>query len=869
LKDRNSSQILFSRRVGMFLVAFLLFGGCAVSAILLTRAAGNVSLFWPANAVLVWLGLFVGYRHIPEILLGAGLANALTQVLFGDPLLLVIGLPLSNTAEIGILLLALRHFGLGLRSINDPNKALLFVGAACLSAIPSSVIGAETMHAVYAAPFTDTVLQWWAADVVSSIIVLLPLLSAPRASPKTSRGKQLRSRMSVVELVAGIGFSTVGIVLLNTLGLPYSSGIILPLLWIALRCGIFATALAGSTFVIVATGLLALDHGHIVGVTLPLREAIFQFQIMSLLSTLPAFFVATSINSRNAAYKDLLAKEKLAAQKAAELEVTLANMNQGVSCFDKDFRLAVWNGRYAEMFGMDPKELVAGIPFLELLERQKLAGNFEGEPRDLLTAILKKTEIGEALRKETELNNGRIIFSVHAPNPDGGWIATHADVTEKRHIEKGIAHDALHDALTGLPNRRYHEKELGERAAKCREEGGGVALLHVDLDHFKEINDTLGHDAGDAMLVHAGQVLKSIVRGTDFVARVGGDEFVVICDIKGNTEFLSAVADRIIMKMQEPVPYKGQTCRFGVSIGIALQKGKEVDGKQLLMNADIALYRAKNNGRGGYEFFTRALQTEVATHRQMANEIMAGIQRDEFVTFYQPQINARTNEICGVEALVRWVHPTRGLLGPDKFIQIAEESDRVAQIGQSGCGQTLKNMADWKARGLVVPHASVNVSARRLNDPSLVQNLRSLKIPPGTISFEIRESIYLDEADDKVMRNIDQIKELGIDIELDDFGTGYTSIIGLHTIKPKRVKVDRQLVIPIVNDSSRLQIIKSVIDIAKALDIETIAEGVETMAHAKILMDAGCELMQGYGYAGPLGLDDFENYVSGEKWKAA
>jgi diguanylate cyclase (GGDEF)-like protein len=865
---RNLKQIISSDPISVFVTAFLLFGVCAFSGIFLSRALNEAAIFWPANAAIVWLGLYIGYRYLPALLSGVLLSNALMQIVFGDPAAVAVGLPLANAVGITTLLLTLRFFGLGLRSIGDTGKALLFFGVICIAPLPAALIGAETLQLAFSAPLATTALHWWAGDVVSSIIILLPLLSAPRIA-RVSTPSATRRRVAAFEILAGVVLSAAGFIVLNAFGLPYSAGIIIPLLWVALREGVFLTALAGSIFIIFASVLLAFDLMHAANAELPLEEAIFELQIMSLLSILPAYFIAASINARNVAYINLAAKEKLAVQKAAELEVTLANMNQGMSCFDKDHRLTVWNRQYAEMFEMDLEKVSTGMAFLDILETQKRNGNFEGDPRDLLSKILEKTGAGESHRSETKLASGRIIFSVHTANPNGGWIATHADVTEKRNIEQSIAHDAMHDALTGLPNRRYHEQELTERAAKCQEEGGGVALLHVDLDRFKNINDTLGHDAGDAMLVHAAQVLKSIVRQTDFVARVGGDEFVVICDIKNNTEFLSAVADRIIAKMQEPVPYKGQLCRFGVSIGIALQKGKKVDGKQLLINADIALYRAKSNGRGCYEHFTTELHTEVMTHKQLSDEILVGIERGEFIVHYQPQINARTNKIFGVEALVRWQHPKRGLLGPDKFIDIAEDIDQVAEIDRIVLSQTLRDMADWKKRGVKVPHASVNVSARRLSDPNLLENLKSLKIPRGTISFELRESIYLDDEDDSVMWSIDQIKELGIDIELDDFGTGHTSIVSLHSVKPNKLKIDRRLIIPIIDDPSQLQIIKSVIDIAKALGIETIAEGVETMEHTRVLMEAGCKMMQGFGYAGPMNAEDLEAYINSEKWKAA
>lgn len=855
-----------TRSLGILLAAFCLVFVLAIFGILLTRAAGNVAVFWPANAAIVCLGLFVGTRRLPELLAGAMLGNGLAQFYLGDPLLTILGLPIANAFEIALILMLFKQFEIGWHSINDPNKALKFVGSLSLGAFPAAMIGALIVNLAVGAPFISTGVQWWAGDVVSHILVLLPILSYKQGQLSDLAPAQW-TRRGIGEFIIGMALFASSMSLLGSMQLPPAIGILLPLLWIALRQGVFATAIATTLFILLATTLVTTDIWHSAA-NLSAHDEILQLHVTSMLCALPAFFVAASISSRNMIFEALSVREQEVSDSFYEVQVALANMKQGISCFDAQYRLTIWNAQYCDMFGMSTDDVDEGTPFLDLLEMQKAAGNFEGAPVDLQNKIIAITGQGESLSAETEVA-GRIIHTVHAPNPHGGWIATHEDVTEKRRIEKNIEYDALHDALTGLPNRRYHEQELQDRAAKCHETGGGVALLHIDLDRFKEINDTLGHAAGDAMLIHAANVLRSFVREGDFVARIGGDEFVAVCNVGGSIEFLSAIANRIIEKMHQPVPFGDQMCRFGVSIGISHQQGKKVDAKQLLINADIALYRAKNRGRGCFEYFTEALHTEVVNHKRLSDEIIVGIERAQFVNFYQPQIDARTNEVCGVEALVRWEHPTRGLLTPEAFIGIAEEIDQVAMIDQLVLQQTLEDMVRWEKQGLCVPHASVNVSARRLSEPGLLEHLRTLDIPPGKISFELMESIYLDENDENLNWTIDQIKDLGIDIELDDFGTGHTSIVSLHAIKPKRLKIDRRLVIPIIKDASRLKIITSVIDIGKALDIVAVAEGVETMEHTRMLVEAGCYLMQGYGYSKPLSAPEFENYIREESWKLA
>ena len=445
-------------------------------------------------------------------------------------------------------------------------------------------------------------------------------------------------------------------------------------------------------------------------------------------------------------------------------------------------------------------------------------------------------------------------------------------IAEMRNAEleaaKGrIEHNSLHDSLTGPPNRRYLDQMLAATAGSG--ECGDAALLHIDLDRFKQINDTLGHAAGDAMLIHAAMVLRSNVGRDDFVGRIGGDEFVVLCTHKVVKRDLSDLAERIINEMRKPVPYNGHECRFGVSIGIAMEGGENADPKRLLVNADIALYRAKSRGRNRHEFFTDKLQAEIVSTKRIADELLNGLERQEFEAFYQPQFDARTLEIAGVEALVRWHHPTRGLLAPAYFLNTAEELNIVSSIDRLILERALADFREWQARGLNVPRISVNVSARRLQDGELISALRELKIPPGVVSFELVESIFLDDSDDLITWNVNQVKQLGIDVEIDDFGTGYASIVSLQNLAPKRLKIDRQLVKPIVNSNKQRRLVESIVEIGKSLDIEIVAEGVETMQHAAILKDIGCDYLQGYAFAKPLSRTELAAFVAARRVRAA
>lgn len=451
-------------------------------------------------------------------------------------------------------------------------------------------------------------------------------------------------------------------------------------------------------------------------------------------------------------------------------------------------------------------------------------------------------------------------------------------LTEARNVEleaarKRVEHTAMHDSLTGLPNRRYLDDVLAEHA-KNFAVGERAALLHVDLDRFKQINDTMGHAAGDAMLVHAANVLRTTVAEDDFVARVGGDEFVIVRrrpetskDIE--VEQLSDLAERIIKAIKSPIRFEGHECRCGGSIGIALDTSSVADPTRLLVNADIALYRAKARGRNRFQFFNQSLRKEVVRTKRIADDILAGIERHEFVTWFQPQVDATSHEIIGVEALVRWNHPTEGVLPPSAFLKIADELNVVGTIDRIVLEQTLECLARWETDGVPVKKASVNVSARRLNDDGLVASLRDLTINPGTLSFELVESIFLDEHDDVMSWNVETVKDLGIDIEIDDFGTGYASIVSLLKLKPKRLKIDRQFVMPILRSPAQRQLVGSIIEIGKSLGIEVLAEGVETMEHARILKQLGCQSLQGYAFARPMPADEIADFVRSQSWRKA
>ena len=587
-----------------------------------------------------------------------------------------------------------------------------------------------------------------------------------------------------------------------------------------------------------------------------------------------------------------ITQRKLAEQReralAHRLELALSVSKIGV--FEGNLKTGelTWDNRVRQIFGKpgEPKMLSAGD-----WERALHPDDAPRALAALATAVAQKGTFSQRfriLRPDGEL---RTIASHGTYFEDGDgipkFIGACSDITEEVALSEGlrtanvlaearnveleaakarIETQSLHDALTGLPNRRYLDEILTGFATRAETPAGtGLAVLHIDLDRFKQINDTLGHTAGDAMLKHVAKLLLDVAGIGNFVARVGGDEFAMVCLNETNPERLALLAERIITSVQQPVPYEGHYCRFGASIGIAIETGRRIDARRVLIDGDMALYKAKERGRNRYEFFSKALQDEVESTKRIADDILRGIEEREFIPYYQPVVDAKTFEVVGAEALVRWMHPTEGILAPARFLKIAQDLDVLAAIDSNVLAVAIKDLDRWQLLGLPIRSVSVNVSFRRLNDENLVSSLHKLNIRPGTISFEFLESIFLDEFDDRVAWNIDAIKEMGIGIDVDDFGTGHTSFVSLLKLSPGRFKIDRQLIEPIARSVEQKRLVSSIIDIGRTLGIKVVAEGVETKEQANVLRELGCDYLQGFAFAKPMPAQDLTRWLQADR----
>jgi diguanylate cyclase (GGDEF)-like protein/PAS domain S-box-containing protein len=670
------------------------------------------------------------------------------------------------------------------------------------------------------------------------------------------------------------------------------------------------------------------------------------------------------------------------------LKAALQNMAHGFCLFDGDMRLVICNEQYAQMYGLRPEQTEPGTTLRSILEARVAAGHASRDPVDYICDRLDRAARAGSHYAENVLSDGRIYAVNHQRMPDGGWVATHIDITEQRHAERqldetkqfldsiienvpvaivvkdaktrkyllvnrafetmlGIPRSAVlgrtvfdihkakdaqtiddadiesmadldrvayreievdtalsgprmqathrlviknsegepkcliaviedaterkkaeqriaflahHDALTGLANRAALIQKIEEAAARLRRRHEPFSVLLLDLDRFKEVNDTLGHPAGDTLLTEVATRLKSLLRETDVLARLGGDEFAVIqAGETDQREAAKALAERILDVLGEPFIIEGGDINIGTSIGIALAPEHETGSDELLKMADLALYRTKSAGRNGYCFFDPEMSEVASARQEIESDLRRAIAQDELVLHYQPILDAKTRRICSVEALVRWQHPTKGLLFPDLFIPLAEETGLIAQIGEWVLRKACADAAAWPADVRVAVNLSL-VQFRKTKLADVVMRaLHDSGLRPERLELEITETALIESAAE-CLPALRQFKNLGITIVLDDFGTGYSSLSQLAMFPFDRIKIDKSFTQNLTKRSECAAIISATLTLAQSLDIATTAEGVETADQYRLLRLAGVTSVQGYLFKrpGPASEIDFD-----------
>jgi diguanylate cyclase (GGDEF)-like protein len=446
-----------------------------------------------------------------------------------------------------------------------------------------------------------------------------------------------------------------------------------------------------------------------------------------------------------------------------------------------------------------------------------------------------------------------------------GYRGVGRDVTHQRLAEEQVLKLARYDGLTGLPNRSMFMDELQRTLARARRHGGHFALFFIDLDRFKNINDSLGHGAGDQLLKVMAARLRALLRDSDLVARLGGDEFVVLLDATVDATALAHVARKALAAIGEPVPIESRSYQVTGSIGISLYPDDGEDAATLLKNADAAMYLAKDRGKNNYQFYTAQLAAHSAQQFALEADLRAALPRGELVLHFQPKVRVDSGALIGMEALLRWMHPQRGLLPPGAFITLAEDSGLILPIGQWVLHAACRQMGAWRDAGLRVPRCAVNLSARQLVTDTLVDDVaRALadhRLEADALEVEITESVLMADPE-RANRILQALHGMGVHVSIDDFGTGYSSLAYLKRFPAQTVKIDRSFVSGLPDDRDDAAITQAVIAMAHSLGLEVVAEGVETKAQLDFLLRLGCDQAQGYFISRPVPADQLQRMLA-------
>ena len=528
-----------------------------------------------------------------------------------------------------------------------------------------------------------------------------------------------------------------------------------------------------------------------------------------------------------------------------------------VSATDRNGRFIFVNAYQAEVANLDP---MLG----ERFERGRALDRKVFETNDPLPSY------EEEIVDRNDMK--RVFLTTKTPLRDRGnsvvaVLTTSVDITDRKRAESHLLYMAHHDALTDLPNRALLRTRLNRGIARARRGDGAFALHVVDLDGFKSINDVLGHSAGDKFLKLVAERLRSIVSERDTVARLGGDEFAILQTRVTGTEDAAQLAERIKEVVGEPQIVSGERLNCRASIGITLHPSDGSDADQLLKNADLAMYRAKADGGNVYRFYASDMNTRALAAAALDNALHEAIEQEQFTLFYQPQVDTRSSRVVGAEALLRWRRPDRGIVGPGEFLARAEENGMIVPINEWVLRAACREAKSWQRPGRPPLRVAVNLSPiqfRKQSVPLLVTNiLAETGLEPRLLDLELTENIVMQDAE-AVARDLQQLRELGVKISIDDFGTGYSSLTYVKQFPVDRLKIDQCFIRNLANDPSDSVIVRAIVSLGHSMELDVVAEGVETREQMQLLRFEGCHEMQGYYFGKPMPASDFAALIAGE-----
>ncbi len=555
-------------------------------------------------------------------------------------------------------------------------------------------------------------------------------------------------------------------------------------------------------------------------------------------------------------------RERESRRHAETLEVVQNATGHGVTWFDKNLRLRTWNKKCAEMLELEDADVAIGDSLEKVFRFNALRGVYgEGDPEQQVADRMKLAQIVVPHRFDRSRADGTVLQVEGFPVADDGFVTVYTDVTEARRSQEKIEYLAHHDALTGLANRVQFSDCLAKSHAKVFGERNCFAVISFDLDRFKDVNDTMGHDIGDQLLKAISARVQSVLHEDDIFARLGGDEFAVLRNGIDKPNEAGKLAQKIVDLTSNHFEIDGHEIVIGASAGVSFSTPERpgTNPDQILRESDLALYSVKSDRRGTYRYFKEEMNIQLCERKNLERDLSRAVQNEEFRVFYQPQVDAKTHNIVGAEALVRWEHPTRGLVGPIEFIEIAEETGLIRQIGQHVIETACADFAKWDHLKLAVNLSPVQF---RLNDISKMVSdiLTATEFDASRLELEITENVQLLE-NSETLEALRRLKSLGVSIALDDFGTGYSSLSYLRRFPFDKLKIDRNFISDMGHSGEPSHIVQAVISLGKGLGMRVNAEGIETHLQADMLCIEGCDELQGYFFGKPMPIDELEQLI--------
>lgn len=811
-------------------------------AVTLTRNAEYVAAIWPPNAILLAGLLLSANRRVRwEVISAAFASGAAVNLLNGDSWAIATAIPVINATEAFIAFFFLR-MTCGVRlDLTKAGTVVTFVGVCLAAALLPAVAGAVLMSAHHGSSYGAAFSTWYLADVLALLILTPPLLliwQTPRRSEAAPAKAEIARQFLLLSAVLFVVFAQSSMPLLFLI-MPIS-------VLIAFRLGPRYTAISALYITIVSLGATYQGFGPAATMGDP-DARIWMLQLFCFINLVTSLAVAAELADRERLKQEVSRVSHLAAQQRQQLDTALDAMSQGVCLFDKQGRVVVRNSRFFEIYGLDESAVPIGSSLAELMSACRAAG-VTPEGQDVTVQLDKDSDI------EQQLVDGRHIRISQRVMGDGAVICTYTDFTAEKRAEGALLHRTLHDVLTGLPNRSLLVERV-EHALAAARNGKDVAVMLFDIDYFKSVNDNLGHAAGDEVLRIVAERLSTCVRETDTVARLGGDEFaLLLCSEQQSGNNATAVAKRILDEIRKPFDIDGRPVRVGMSIGIARPPSDGATTDDILKAADVALYKAKRNGRGKYAFYNAAEDANACSARRLESELLRAVEDKEFRIVYQPIKTGDSGDVAALEALIRWHHPEFGMISPAEFIPLAERNGLIGEIGDWVLEQACRDAVRLPSNVKI----SVNLSRVQISDPQFVgrvsATLARTGLAPERLELEVTETAILhDEANASEV--LGQLQALGVSVAIDDFGVGQSALSCLKSLPIGRIKIDRSFINDLATDPKARSIFVAVVALAKSLGIQTTAEGIETEQQRIIAALAGCDHLQGYLLGRPEDLD--------------